>query len=131
MQNFPEKRKPELKFSFTKDGKLISRLHSECFSDKEWDIDSLEQMLMQKNYFALVGKIHIEVGFCLFRKISADEGEIVSIGVKTTERQKGFGKKILEQAVTKLSNIGANKIFLFIKSILFFKIYFIISSLIL
>jgi [ribosomal protein S18]-alanine N-acetyltransferase len=84
----------------------LAALHAACF-ERAWDAATLSGMLETPGTFAFV---HGD-GFVLTRAV-ADEAEILTLAVRPQARGKGLGRALLQKAINKARDVGAETMFL-------------------
>lgn len=97
------------------DAEALAQIHREGGFAVAWDRSEFEQLLADQAVIAdLIGPSSggKEVfGFILSRK-AADEAEILTIAVKKHYRRAGFGKKLLQHHLSRLTALGIHALFL-------------------
>lgn len=92
-------------------GALLAELHALCFTEA-WSAGSFEEFLATPGAAALVATVEGEpVGFIVYR-VGADEGEVVTIGVRPDRRLAGAGRALLDAALDAMKTAGATCCFL-------------------
>jgi len=90
----------------------IAALAAECFGDGGWSEDSLRALLGTPGALALIAEAGGRpLGFILCRT-AADEAEVLTIGVRPSERRRGAGGRLLDAALARLGAIGIRRVFL-------------------
>lgn len=84
----------------------LAALHAASF-ERAWDAATLSHMLASPGIFAFVH----DDGFVLARAI-ADEAEILTLAVRPAARGKGLGRALLQAAINKARQAGAETMFL-------------------
>jgi ribosomal-protein-alanine N-acetyltransferase len=93
--------------------KEIAALHRELF-DPSWDEESVRTMLdhpAATSLVAMSGNPKTAVGFVL-GQLSADEAEILSIGVAKPWQRKGLGRRLMEGLMRAVSRAEAKTLHL-------------------
>ena len=91
----------------------ISALHGSLF-EKAWDADGVRRLLEQPASVALVAKTERPwrvIGFIL-AQLTADEAEILSLGVGATSQRVGIGKMLVQGLTDTAQRKGVKRIFL-------------------
>jgi [ribosomal protein S18]-alanine N-acetyltransferase len=89
----------------------MAALHAASFQ-RGWSEDEFEKLLLERNVVADRASLGTElVGFILSR-IAADEAEILSIAVHTSERKGGLGRRLLDINMRRLAGLGVRSLFL-------------------
>jgi len=98
----------------------LSRLHKACFADG-WSRSDLAHLLAMPRGFGLIARRQEPgfagldairgVGFALCRT-TADECELLSLGVVPAQRRNGVARLLLEAAMQRCRNAGAKRMFL-------------------
>ena len=94
------------------ESETLSALHGRCF-DEAWRADFIERVIKRGHSFALIavdpdGR---EIGFAMVRQ-TADEAELLSIGVLDDIRKSGIGARLLAGVTDRVRSAGANYLFL-------------------
>lgn len=94
------------------DLELLAALHAACFADA-WSARSLATMLAAPGTFGLLALDGEDepAGFVLARG-TADEAEILSLGVLPAVRRRGVGRRLLEVAMARLAAAGVRRLLL-------------------
>ena len=95
------------------DLRRIARIHAACFDDA-WDMPVLRRILAMPGAFGLTARPSADdpiAGFALGR-ISADECELLSLGVAPEHRCRGVGARLLDAALVRASAVNARRFFL-------------------
>lgn len=106
-------------------GDIMAELHARAFTiatpqgNESWGLQSILSSLSQKGVFAMLGTSNddIPLGFILGRAVAANEkyageGEILTIAVDPIYQGRGFGQRLLENAILHARKIGASKMYL-------------------
>lgn len=93
------------------DVKSITELEKEIFHDA-WSESSIAEQV-KKGCIAVCGENTF--GYCIFMN-AADEGEILRIAVKESERKCGIGKRLLDFSLKEMEKRGAKSIFLEVRA---------------
>jgi ribosomal-protein-alanine N-acetyltransferase len=88
------------------DLETLAAIHSACFAEA-WRADSFGHFLASPGTFALLSAD----GFILAR-VSADEAEILSLGVPPSARRRGQARALVVDAATQAHDKGAAAMFL-------------------
>jgi ribosomal-protein-alanine N-acetyltransferase len=88
------------------DLEILSALHGKCFAEP-WSVDFFGRLLASPGTFALLSAD----GFILSR-VSADEGEILSLGVPPSARRRGQARALVVEAANQAYDKGAAAMFL-------------------
>jgi len=90
----------------------LSALHGRCFREP-WAADFIGRVLERQNSFALVAvdPRGQERGFAFVRQ-TADEAELLSIGVVKDARKSGIGARLLAGVTDRVRSAGARYLFL-------------------
>src|SRR5262245_53054202 len=82
---------------------VLADIHAEAFA-RTWSGEDFATLLAQSTTFALAVRrqsffgTRRMVGFVLVR-VAADEAEILTIAVRRTARGRGYGRKLIEEAL--------------------------------
>jgi ribosomal-protein-alanine N-acetyltransferase len=93
----------------------LAEIHEASFANP-WSADDIAAMTKQPGVVCLVSREmaprgrHVR-GFALLRR-AADEAEVLTIAVEPEKRKKGFGRKLLEEAMRRLFREHAKAVFL-------------------
>jgi ribosomal-protein-alanine N-acetyltransferase len=98
------------------DAPVFAALHGELFRDDPWSEQAMAQLIAGPGAIAWLatGRDYGEVmpvGFALAR-VSADEAEILSLGVLSEARGKGLGARLVEAVADKARALGARSLYL-------------------
>jgi [ribosomal protein S18]-alanine N-acetyltransferase len=91
----------------------ISALHGSLF-EKAWDVDGVRRLLEHPASVALVATTERPwrvIGFIL-AQLTADEAEILSLGVGATSQRVGIGKMLVQGLTDTAQRKGVKRIFL-------------------
>ncbi len=91
----------------------ISRLHGSLF-EKAWDADGVRRLLAHPASVALVAVTERPwrvIGFIL-AQVTADEAEILSLGVGADVQRSGVGKMLVQGLIDAAQRKGVKRIFL-------------------
>jgi ribosomal-protein-alanine N-acetyltransferase len=91
----------------------ISALHGSLF-EKAWDADGVRRLLEHPASVALVASAERPwrvIGFIL-AQLTADEAEILSLGVGATSQRAGVGKRLVQGLIDAAQRKGVRRIFL-------------------
>ncbi|MGY8990138.1 MAG: GNAT family N-acetyltransferase [Rhodospirillales bacterium] len=90
---------------------VLAGLHGACF-EKPWDTPSFKTFLEMPGGFGFVARLHEQpVGFIL-AQIAQDEGEIISLGVLSNHRRRGFAEALVKAAESHLVKCEGQAMFL-------------------
>jgi ribosomal-protein-alanine N-acetyltransferase len=88
------------------EAEALAEIHGQAFA-RTWSDEDFATLLAQRGTFALAlrregifGSRRI-MGFVLVR-VAADEAEILTIAVRSSARGRGYGRKLMEEAVRRL-----------------------------
>ncbi|HKY17293.1 MAG TPA: GNAT family N-acetyltransferase [Rhizomicrobium sp.] len=84
----------------------LAALHAACF-DKAWDADAIRSMCASPGTFVFWE----QNGFVMAR-VAAGEAEILTLAVDPKARGRGLGRKLLDAAIAKATELGAQAMFL-------------------
>jgi [ribosomal protein S18]-alanine N-acetyltransferase len=94
---------------------VVAALHAACFTapwDQHWTQQSFKDVLAMPGAGALIAAIGSEpVGFAVAR-VTADEAELLLIGIRPEYRRDGHGRALLEHMLAVLKRGGAAQVFL-------------------
>jgi ribosomal-protein-alanine N-acetyltransferase len=98
------------------DAPVFAALHGELFRDDPWSEQEMAQLIGGPGAIAWLatGRDYGEVmpvGFAL-AQVSADEAEILSLGVLPEARAKGLGARLVEAVADKARALGARTLYL-------------------
>jgi ribosomal-protein-alanine N-acetyltransferase len=98
------------------DAPVFAALHAELFRDDPWSEGSMADLIGGPGAIAWLatGRDYGEVmpvGYALAR-VSADEAEILSLGVLPEARDKGLGRRLVEAVADKARALGARTLYL-------------------
>lgn len=85
---------------------LLAEIHAEAF-ESGWSEAAFSDLLATPGVCAQGD----ERGFILTRT-TADEAEILTIGVRPSQRRQGLARQLVEQAVVLTASLGAERMFL-------------------
>jgi ribosomal-protein-alanine N-acetyltransferase len=85
---------------------ILATLHAACFPDP-WDAAAISALLVAPGSFAYAH----EDGFVLARA-AGGEAEILTLAVAPAARGRGLGRRLLQAAITKARDLGAETMFL-------------------
>ncbi len=94
------------------ENQALSDLHGRCF-EEVWSADFIARVMERQNNFALVAvdpQGH-EQGFAFVRQ-TADEAELLSVGVLESARKSGIGARLLAGVTDRVRSAGARYLFL-------------------
>jgi [ribosomal protein S18]-alanine N-acetyltransferase len=93
------------------DAAHISKLHAVSFH-RGWSESEIDTLLLDPNVVTDCAELRKRLaGFALSRR-AADEAEILSIAVATSQRGRGLATKLLDQHLRRLAGFGTRAIFL-------------------
>jgi ribosomal-protein-alanine N-acetyltransferase len=102
---------PMLSEASARDAGALAALHSASFH-RGWSDGEFEQLLIDRNVVAhRVTVDHRLVGFILSR-VAAEEAEILSIAVTSSQRGSGLGRLLLDLHLRRLAGLGTRTVFL-------------------
>lgn len=88
------------------DASRMATVHGEAF-DRGWSEDEMVSLLSGRGVFALglwrkppIGRRHL-AGFALLR-VAAGEAEVLTVAVRQDERGRGYGRRLMEEALRRL-----------------------------
>jgi len=84
----------------------LAALHALSFA-KSWDATAIAALLATPGAFAF----HHSDGFVLAR-VAGDEAEILTLAVMPQKRGKGLGRALLQAAIARAQELGAQSVFL-------------------
>jgi tRNA threonylcarbamoyladenosine biosynthesis protein TsaB len=101
-----------LRLAGAEEADALSALHGRCF-DEPWSADFIARVIGRENSFALVAIDPEErpMGFAFVRQ-TADEAELLSIGVVASARRSGIGARLLAGVTDRVRSAGAACLFL-------------------
>jgi ribosomal-protein-alanine N-acetyltransferase len=102
----PKVRHDILPFESQVDAAPLAALHAVCFSDA-WDAEAIAALLASPGAFAF----HNKDGFVLAR-MAGGEAEILTLAVAPHARGKGLGRALLQSAIARAQEMGADAMFL-------------------
>lgn len=94
----------------------LAELHAACFPDP-WDAEALAAVLAMPGAFAFIAAKGdsagdgAAAGFVIARAI-AGEAEILSLGVRPSERRRGLGRRLLARGSAEAALRGTGRLFL-------------------
>jgi ribosomal-protein-alanine N-acetyltransferase len=98
------------------DADALVAIHGDAFA-RSWGADDFAALISEQTVFALAlrrqrffGRRRL-VGFALVRSV-AGEGEILTVAVAPSERGRGFGRLLMEDAIRRLYREGVAACFL-------------------
>jgi len=91
--------------------KLLTELHGESFATRWSEADFSGMLAVPGTSAILVSSQNNPMGFVLFRR-AADEAEILPICTRTSFRQKGHGKLLMQHLESLLTNSGVKSLFI-------------------
>ena len=102
----------KLRVANTTESQALSALHGRCF-EETWGADFIARVIERQNSFALVATDPMgqEQGFAFVRQ-TADEAELLSIGVLKNTRKSGIGSRLLAGVTDRVRSAGAKYLFL-------------------
>ncbi|MCI5044500.1 MAG: ribosomal protein S18-alanine N-acetyltransferase [Aquisalinus sp.] len=78
-----------------KDAQILARLHAEIFPEDAWTVEWFASRLRQERmHFLIAEDGDTPVGISAVSTV-ADEAEILTIGLLSTDRRKGYGDQLL------------------------------------
>lgn len=98
------------------DADRLAAIHEECFR-APWTGDDLAALLKNERTLGLVLYKRPRIGqrrpvaFILVRR-AADEGEILTLAVDPAQRARGYGRRLVEEALRRLWQLGIEAVFL-------------------
>jgi ribosomal-protein-alanine N-acetyltransferase len=111
------KTKPDIRVLQVGEAETLLALYDACF-EEPFGAEAFRALLASPGLWATLAWLrdrgygtNIPVGFAIARCV-ADEAEIVSIGVKPSERRRGIGSALLADLMTRAVVLGAKRIFL-------------------
>jgi [ribosomal protein S18]-alanine N-acetyltransferase len=94
-----------------RDARAMAALHATSFQ-RGWSEDEFEKLLLERNVVAdRITRGTSLVGFILTR-MAADEAEILSIAIASSERNQGLGRRLLDMNMRRLAGLGVRSVFL-------------------
>ena len=93
-------------FDTASDAAPLAALHAACFA-LPWDAAAITALLATQGTFAF----HHQDGFVLARA-AGGEAEILTLAVAPAARGKGLGRSLLQAAINKAQDMGAQTMFL-------------------
>ncbi len=106
--------------AFAEDAAVIAAIHGAAFR-RGWSDGEIEALMRQDNVAALVAEYRTAfghrsaAGFVLVRS-AADEAEILTIAVSPTNRRRGIGRALMEEAIRRLYSERIGSLFLEVDS---------------
>jgi ribosomal-protein-alanine N-acetyltransferase len=93
---------------------LLAAIHAASFdADRPWDETAMAQFVASPGVLCLIGAMTgKESGGLLIARRTADEAELLTLGVMPACRRAGLGRALLARAVDDLRASGATKLFL-------------------
>jgi ribosomal-protein-alanine N-acetyltransferase len=94
----------------------VAAIHDQCFT-ASWSAEDLAGMLRSERTLGLVLYKRPRIGprrpvaFIMARR-AADEAEILTLAVDPGQRSRGYGKRLVEEAMRRLWKDGADAVFL-------------------
>jgi ribosomal-protein-alanine N-acetyltransferase len=105
------RRKPVLSEARPGDARALAALHGASFH-RGWSDDEFERLLIDRNVVAHRATVGRQlVGFILSR-LAADEAEILSVAVASSQRGKGLARQLLDLNLRRLAGLGTRAVFL-------------------
>ncbi|MDH5773119.1 MAG: ribosomal protein S18-alanine N-acetyltransferase [Rhodospirillaceae bacterium] len=108
---------------------ILAELHARAFTiatpegNESWGLESILSSLSQKGVFALLATSNEDVplGFVLGRAVGPNEkydgeGEILTIAVDPASQGRGYGQRLLQDAIVSARKAGAKKMYLEVAS---------------
>jgi ribosomal-protein-alanine N-acetyltransferase len=92
------------------DSQLLALIHGRCFEDG-WSAENFQEMLSRDVFFGFLSGEMADQGFIL-GKIICDELEIITFCVLREFRNRGIGKKLINEIDNYAQNNRVKKIFL-------------------
>lgn len=102
---------PVLSEATPRDSAAIAALHARSFK-RGWSEDEIDHLLIDRNVLthrAMTGRRL--AGFIMSRR-AADEAEILSVAVASSQRGKGLGRRLLDLHLRRLAGLGTRVVFL-------------------
>jgi len=98
------------------DVKAMAAIELVAFSDP-WPASSFAEMLpmAHSRMVVAVDAQEVLVGYCILLS-AADEGEIANIAVRPTERGRGIGAMLLDDALAAAARMGVTQLFLEVRT---------------
>lgn len=92
---------------------VLAQLQADCFPEDAWSTASIARLLADP---AVTGLLLCEdgdepVGFVVVRT-AADEGELLTVGVRSDRRGRGHGRRLIAAARAAAAARGAERLFL-------------------
>ena len=85
---------------------VAAALHKDAF-DNPWSPDAFADLLAQPVVHGWILVISNPVGFILMRHV-ADESEILTLAVADDSRRRGYGRRLVEHALSHVAASGAS-----------------------
>ena len=91
---------------------VLAALHGECF-DTAWDAMAFAKLMVMPGAFALIASTSAgePVGFVMAR-CASDEAEILTVGVRPSERRRSLATRLIRDAAARLASLGARRLFI-------------------
>ena len=112
-----DKTKPlQIREAVRADKSVIAEIYAVCF-EETWAVAAVDDLLQAKGCWAFILEINkgpkdkLAVGFVLARSV-LDEAEILSFGVDPAFQGRGYGKKLMQDAISAAKHRGAVTVFL-------------------
>jgi len=111
---------PEIRIATLFDPPVVSALMAETFEGGDgasargevWDEQSLTSLLMLPGVFGFVCvELGDPIGFLLARQM-ADEGELLSLAVRKTQRRRGSGRALMDAMRRRMCAAGVRHLYL-------------------
>lgn len=90
---------------------LLAEMHRACFPDDPWDRRALGEILAMPGALGLIAGAACPAGFLLAR-LTADEGEVLSLGVLPERRGRGEAGVLLQALRAQAAAAGVARLFL-------------------
>jgi [ribosomal protein S18]-alanine N-acetyltransferase len=96
----------------------LAALHAECFEDP-WSAQSMIDVLGSTGAFGYVsdlprtaGNGHAAIAGFVIARVTADDAELLSLGVAPSCRRRGLGRMLVSETLVRVMALGARRIFL-------------------
>jgi ribosomal-protein-alanine N-acetyltransferase len=87
---------------------VLAAIHGAAFPTEAWGASAFQ---MQLEMHSVVGLLDERGGLVLLR-VTADEAEILTIGVIPALRRRGVGRALLDESLTRVRALGVRAVFL-------------------
>lgn len=87
---------------------VLAVIHGAAFPQEAWDASAFQ---VQLEMHGVIGLLDPRGGLVLLR-VTADEAEILTIGVVPKMRRQGMAKALLREAIARAAKLGAQTLFL-------------------